>query len=175
MGRSLIEDALAHHTWATSRLIDACAELTPEQLAKSAPGTYGPILETLRHIVVNDCWDLFVFGVGSMTAMAEAERADLAGLRAANERNEAEWARLLAAEPDADAVFKETDPDDGYERDATAGIRLAYALQHGNEHRAQVSATLATLGIAPPDVSVFAFGLISGTVTERFPSEGGQG
>ena len=33
MTTSLLDDAMAHHIWATQRLIDACTDLTPEQLA----------------------------------------------------------------------------------------------------------------------------------------------
>ena len=47
---SLLDDAFAHHIWATERLIDACAPLTREQLVTSTPGTYGPIMATLAHL-----------------------------------------------------------------------------------------------------------------------------
>jgi len=50
MGRSPIDEAFAHHVWATLRLIDGC-ELSPEQLEAAVPGTYGSILETMRHLV----------------------------------------------------------------------------------------------------------------------------
>ena len=35
MTTSLLGDAFAHHAWATERLIDACAALAPEQLARA--------------------------------------------------------------------------------------------------------------------------------------------
>jgi uncharacterized damage-inducible protein DinB len=54
MPTSLLIDAFAHHNWATQRVIDACAALTPEQLATPAPGTYGSIIDTLRHLVGAD-------------------------------------------------------------------------------------------------------------------------
>ena len=54
MNRSLLEDAFAHHVWATLRLIDTCLALSPEQLETSVPGTYGSILETMRHLVGGD-------------------------------------------------------------------------------------------------------------------------
>ena len=47
----VLRDMFRHHAWATLQLIDYCAVLTPEQLSESLPGTRGPILETLRHIV----------------------------------------------------------------------------------------------------------------------------
>ena len=50
MSRSLLDDAFSHNVWATVRLIDTCGALTPEQLATSAPGTYGSSIATLRHL-----------------------------------------------------------------------------------------------------------------------------
>lgn len=58
---SLLDDAFAHHIWATERLIDACATLTREQLVTSTPGTYGPIMATLAHLVSSDGWYLSFF------------------------------------------------------------------------------------------------------------------
>jgi uncharacterized damage-inducible protein DinB len=50
MTTSLLSAAFAHHIWTTERLIDECAALTPEQLTTSGPGTYGSIIDTLRHL-----------------------------------------------------------------------------------------------------------------------------
>ena len=49
MSNSLMGDAFAHHVWATLRVIDVCLELSPEQLETTVPGTYGSILDTVRH------------------------------------------------------------------------------------------------------------------------------
>ena len=54
MTRSLLEDAFAHHVWATEQLIDACLALSSEQLASEVTGTYGSILSTMRHLVGAD-------------------------------------------------------------------------------------------------------------------------
>ena len=43
MTRHPFDDAFRHNGWATVRLIDACAALTPEQLATDISGTYGSI------------------------------------------------------------------------------------------------------------------------------------
>ena len=64
MTPSPLTDAFAHHAWATLRLIDACSELTAEQLATPVPGTYGSILDTMRHMVASDSWYLFVITDG---------------------------------------------------------------------------------------------------------------
>jgi uncharacterized damage-inducible protein DinB len=41
MTTSVLSDAFAHHVWATERLIDACAALTPEQLTTPVPDHRG--------------------------------------------------------------------------------------------------------------------------------------
>ena len=51
MTSSVLDDAFAHHTWATGRLIEACQALSPEQLDSTVPGTYGSIIATMRHLV----------------------------------------------------------------------------------------------------------------------------
>jgi len=43
--RHPLDDALAHHAWATIHLLDVCASLSDDQLATTVPGTYGSIIE----------------------------------------------------------------------------------------------------------------------------------
>ena len=54
MTRPILADAFDHHVWATLQLIDACLALSDEQLATTVPGTYGSILDTMRHLVGAD-------------------------------------------------------------------------------------------------------------------------
>ena len=54
MTTSILTDAFEHHLWANERILDACAALTEEQLATPVPGTYGPIIDTLRHLIQAD-------------------------------------------------------------------------------------------------------------------------
>jgi uncharacterized damage-inducible protein DinB len=168
MSRTLIDDAFAHHTWATIRLIDACAALTLAQLETAVAGTYGSILGTLRHLVGSDSFDLLV-ARGTVMPPVAARDADLAELRAAMDRNGREWSLLLAADPDPATVLREVDPGDGFQRDAPLAIRLAQALHHGSEHRSQVCTALTILGVKPPAISAFDFGLAAGLTAEVMP------
>ena len=165
MRRTLLEDAFAHHVWATLRLIDACLGLSPQQLETVVPGTYGSILETMRHLVGTDSWDLFVAS-DERTSHIDDDRMDLAELRAAMEGHAAAWSSLLAQEPDPDAVLREVDEDDGYTRDIPMGIELAQALHHGTDHRSQVCTALTSLGLEPPAIDVLEFGVQGGRVVE---------
>ena len=48
---SMHVEFIRYNTWANLRLLEACEALSPEQLAASAPGTYGTIARTLEHLV----------------------------------------------------------------------------------------------------------------------------
>jgi len=80
MTNSPLEDAFGHHVWATLRVVDACLALSPEQLETAVPGTYGSILETVRHLVGADASYLFVMTGGRRSEIEEAQM-DLGELR----------------------------------------------------------------------------------------------
>ena len=168
MSRSLMGHAFAHHVWATNQLLDACLPLTSEQLDTAVPGTYGSILETLRHLVVGDAGYLFDI-TGERTLGTDEDPSDLPGLRAAVEATGAAWWRLLGEDLDPDAVVHEVDPDDGYERYAPVGIRLAQALHHGSDHRSQICTALTMLGLTPPAIDVWDYGVQTGRIVEVLP------
>lgn len=44
-------DLFRHNAWAMCQLLSVCQELTDEQLATTVPGTYGSVIDTLRHTV----------------------------------------------------------------------------------------------------------------------------
>ena len=169
MSGALLADAFAHHAWATLRLIDTCIPLSPLQLETAVPGTYGSILETVRHLVGADSWYLFDV-TGERTFRIEEDQMDLQELLAAMESDGVAWSALLAQDVDPAAVVKEVDEDDGFERDAPIGIRLAQALHHGTDHRSQICTALTTLGVEPPDIGVWGFGLSDGRVIEIPPT-----
>jgi uncharacterized damage-inducible protein DinB len=168
VSRSLIEEAFEHHVWATVRLIDACLGLTPGQLEMAVPGTFGSILDTMRHFVGADSWYLFDI-TGDRTRRIEEDRMDLPQLRAAMVADGEAWTKLLAKDPDPDAVVREVDETDGYERDASIGIRLAQAIHHGTDHRSQICTALTSFGVEPPAIDVWDFGVDTGRIVERLP------
>ncbi len=163
----MLGDAFAHHVWATLRVIDAGLGLTPEQLAAAVPGTYGSILDTVRHIVGSDSGYLFAM-TGGRTTRIDEEKMDLPELRAAMEGQGAAWIELLAQDLDPDAVVVRR-RDNGTEIRAATGIRLAQALHHGTDHRSQICTALTTLGVEPPAIAVWDFGRLDGRVVEVDP------
>jgi uncharacterized damage-inducible protein DinB len=159
MTSSLLEDAFAHHVWATEELIDACAALTPGQLDTAVPGTYGSILGTLRHLVSSDGWYLTFFG-GPSERVREQDETSPADLRAAITANGVAWAELLAGEVDPDEEIVER--EDGVELRSAIGVRLAQVIHHGTDHRSQICTALTSLGLTPPDIDLWAYARATG-------------
>jgi uncharacterized damage-inducible protein DinB len=170
MSSPILTDAFGHHVWATIRVLDACAALDDAQLATTVPGTYGSILETLRHTVDGDVFYLDVL-LGRREPF-DKDTSDLATLRAVMEGHDGAWRDLIAGEldPATDVIEHE---DNGYETHAPLGIRLAQALYHGTDHRSQVCTALTTLGVELPAIEVWDYGHIDGRVS-TFRSPGAE-
>jgi uncharacterized damage-inducible protein DinB len=168
MSSSLLEDAFAHHVWATLRVIDVCLGLNQEQLGTAVPGTYGSILDTMRHLVGADSSYLFV-ATGEHTPLIDEDQMDLPELRGTMEGNGAAWSGILGTDLDPDTVLVRH-RDDGSETHAPRSIRLAQVLHHGTDHRSQICTALTTLGMEPPAIDVWDFGLQDGRVVEVPPT-----
>lgn len=155
MTTTVLHDAFDHHVWATTRVIDACLPLTPEQLETAVPGTYGSILETLRHLVGADASYLWVLSGGGRPEIEEAEMG-LAELRAVMEENGPAWRAVVDRGLDPEEVVVRH-RDDGTDSHAPRSIRLAQVLHHGTDHRSQVCTALTSLGVEPPAIDVWDF------------------
>lgn len=168
MSRSILSDAFDHHVWATVRLLDACQGLTSDQLSATVTGTYGSIIDTLRHIVGADVAYLDV--LAGDQAPFDEEAATLTDLRSRMVGHLRSWAGVISDDPDPDTPairYRE----DGSEGHAPTGIRLAQVLHHGTDHRSQVCTALTSLGLEPPDIDVWAFAETQGRYRE-IPADG---
>jgi uncharacterized damage-inducible protein DinB len=94
----------------------------------------------------------------------------MAALRREMEAHASAWTELLGRDLDGDQWLVRHRPD-GSETHATVGIRLAQALHHGTDHRSQVCTILTNLGVEPPAIDVWDYG-IANDRTRRTPADG---
>lgn len=145
------------HRWANLTLIDFCMGLSEEQLATALPGQYGSILDTWQHITE----ERFIAAVehGSFPPPSQPEgKPNLAKIRDRLDRTGTraiELATQLDESARINLVFR------GEPFDMPAYIPLIQVIQHGAEHRTNITTTLATLGLTPPGTDAWAF-LLSG-------------
>jgi uncharacterized damage-inducible protein DinB len=166
--RPILADAFDHHVWATIRLLDVCAGLQPEELETQVPGTYGSIIETLRHTVGADVSYLVLLS-GGRVAEVDEYRMTIGQLREAMVAVGPVWQELLKGDLDPDQPFTRN-REDGSTSTAPLGVRLAQVIHHGTDHRSQVCTALSTLGTEPPEIDVWAWAQSEGRLAETPPT-----
>ena len=158
------KDLAGHHAWATQQLLDFCQGLDATELDATVPGTYGTIIETLRHIVDSEM--SYVFRLTGAWTERPWQAGEPAGLTVLAERA-AELARVLeaflASDWDDERLGEARGPHGEYS--VPAGVFLTQAIHHANEHRAHVCTIIGALGREAPDVSAWGYALATGRMT----------
>jgi uncharacterized damage-inducible protein DinB len=146
--------ALRHNVWANLELLAFCDRLTAEQLAWTAPGTYGSIHATLQHTVGAE--NGYLFALTGQLPPGGRLTPDLVPLSQLIERERTNGERIesvVGAGFDPERVITRARGDT-----ATAGIIVAQFVHHGSDHRAHVGTILGAHGIEPPEIDVWAYG-----------------
>jgi uncharacterized damage-inducible protein DinB len=157
----LLRRFFGYHLWATERLLDHCRTLSPEQLALSAPGTYGSIDATLDHMVSSDRSYLSrLMGGKRMPALNAGGPGPLLEHLA---RQSKDWMTYLDSGPDFDAMIERTDGQ------SPAWIVVLQAIHHGNDHRTHAGTVLLHHKLGELEIDVWGYGLAEG-VLQPLPS-----
>jgi uncharacterized damage-inducible protein DinB len=155
----LISDFIRQNEWANLRLIEVCRQLTDDQLDATSEGTFGSIRDTLMHIISSEGW--YAFRLGHKPPV-QTEDGDWVGFDAlAASASSAADALNEAAHQSGDQLIA------GEEHDFEAAVVIVQAVHHGTDHRSQICTVLTTLGIEPPDVSSWSWGLAAGKMRRR--------
>ncbi|SRR6266540_1910864 len=163
-------DPFRHHVWATLHLVERCRELDPAHLAgMTAPGTYGTVVDTLRHVLGSEAGYRFRL-TGSWPAWTWSPdgSATLDDLQASAEESARFWPDYLASGPRVDHRLPLIGPD-ARPYTLPVGLLLAQVLHHGTDHRSQVCTVLTTAGVEPPRIDCWAFGKASGRIAPTQP------
>ncbi|MGH2559875.1 MAG: DinB family protein [Thermomicrobiales bacterium] len=160
-----LHDLARHNAWATAQLLTFCRGLDEPTLEATAPGTFGTIIETLRHIVDSEMSYLFrLTGAWPERPWPFDEPVGLDVLTERAALLETTLERFLAGDWDSERLG-EARGDEGEVFAVRAGIFLTQALHHANEHRAHVCTILGALGHEPPSVSAWGYALATGRMT----------
>jgi uncharacterized damage-inducible protein DinB len=165
MGHGL-HDLAGHHAWANAQLLEFCRGLDGPTLDTTVPGTYGTIIETLRHLVDSEA--SYLYRLTGAWPAHPWRGDDAVGLDVLVERAgvlAATLERFLTSDWDGERLGEAWGDDEVFA--VRAGVFLAQALHHANEHRAHVCTILGALGYEPPDVSVWGYALATGRMTPK--------
>jgi len=156
-----LTEMLRYNAWASRTLLDACRELTDEQLEARLPVTSGPVRELLMHIVG---------GQQAYVQMAQG-RSDADGLE--REMMWPGWPELTAVtertSSELISIAEQLDPASevdllhhGKVHRYPKRFFLTNAVEHGVRHRTEVTLNLASIGIVTPDLDGWAYGRSAG-------------
>jgi uncharacterized damage-inducible protein DinB len=148
---TIIAELFRHHLWANLRLIDACAELTADQLDATAPGTYGSTLATLAHM--------------EESAYVAAARGESRPIRIPAGTSLGDLRLSFEATGEALIELAERTAVDGTVAGEWRGapytmlalVPLLQAIDHADQHRAQIMTIMGAHGIEPPQIDVWAW------------------
>ena len=151
----LLDRVVGHHLWATGRLLEHCQKLLPEQLALSAPGTYGSIEGTLDHLVSADRSYLSRLKGGKATPPLAAGGPKPLLEHLAGQRED--WLAYLASKPDFDVLRERREGGQ-----SPAWVYVLQAIHHGNDHRTHAGTVLLNNELEAPGIDVWEYGLAEG-------------
>jgi uncharacterized damage-inducible protein DinB len=152
-----VRDHLAYSAWATVRLLDTAAKLSPEELTRDFGTADRSVLGTLAHTFGADrVWLARVTGQ-PQRGLAEADREWATILREwpAVFDGWREWARPMTDERVLD-VLDYTDLKGNPWQQSLWQIVL-HVVNHGTHHRGQVSGFLRSMGYTPPPLDLIAY------------------
>jgi uncharacterized damage-inducible protein DinB len=148
-------ELVRYNNWANAQVLAVCQQLTSEQVAASAPGAYGSIHRTLGHIIAAEA-DY----VGRMTGIgpqppfrwedgpAVADIAQFAGQVAS---------ALLDSVQNVSPTYLVHEEENGQFIDYHARHLFMQAINHGIEHRTNITTILNSLGISLPEVDGWGY------------------
>lgn len=148
-------DFYRHNLWANLRLLDACAQLSDEQLDTSVPGTYGSIRDTLVHLFRAE--EIYLAHLTSAQPASALRLGGFPGIEALREHARRSGEALIAVADTVDPaqVLRGTYRGESYEMPAI--VPLMQAINHATDHRSQITTALSQLGIRPPELDVWAY------------------
>lgn len=156
----MVAEFLHYNHWANLRLLEACLELTPEQLAASAPGAYGSIYDTLVHLVRAEaayCRRLTGLNLDPpFNWKAAPPLSEIQPYAEQVSRSLAEAAARLQFTDTLERTWREPEWDGHPERYKSVSL-LIQVLNHGVEHRTNITTTMAQLGLPAPDLSGWGY------------------
>jgi uncharacterized damage-inducible protein DinB len=159
MSNRILVRLFEHNRWANENMLQACADLSSEQLAVCVPGTYGRLDQTLIHLARAQGGYIRRLTDWQPREEHRLEYDDpFPGVVRVLDHLAFTGVRLIeiASTLDEQRVL-ELPGDDGELVRLPAWVVLLQAAYHATEHRQQIATTLTHLGIEPPEPDFWAY------------------
>ena len=148
---------IRYNNWANAQILAVCQKLTAEQLAASAPGTYGTIHATLAHIIkAETSYIRRLTGSRPEAPFKWEDRPALSDIAAFAPQVAQAMLDAVGSTPPQQIVHEE---ENGHTYDYQARALFIQVINHGIEHRTNVTTILSGLGL--PEMEIDGWGYLS--------------
>jgi uncharacterized damage-inducible protein DinB len=152
---STLVELIRYNNWANAQILAACQKLAADQLAAAAPGTYGTIRDTLEHIIRAEAdYVGRMMGNRPQPSFKWEDQPALADLSAYAEQVAGALLDAVQRIPPTRLVHEE---EDGLFIDYQARHLFMQAINHGIEHRTNITTILSSLGLPAPEVDGWGY------------------
>ena len=145
-----------HNTMMNERLLETCRGLSSEQLAATTAGTFGSIGATLVHL--SNAQEGYAARILGHERPERLPEDPFPGFDVLSKRF-SEGNRQLERAVTTSASDREIEV--GGDEEETwklpASLILLQAINHGTEHRSQISTILTQIGVEPPEMDGWTF------------------
>jgi uncharacterized damage-inducible protein DinB len=153
-----LQDTLAYSAWASARLLNAAAQLSPEQLTRDFGTADKSVLGTLVHVFAADrTWFRRVQGESPKSFVSDTDY-QLSVLQNDWPRVHESWRQWAAGVSDeaaaADLVYRDIR---GNEWRQPVWQVVLHVVNHGTHHRGQAAGFLRSMGVAPPPIDMTVY------------------
>jgi len=140
-----------YNNWANQQALAACQQLSEDQLAAAAPGAYGTIRDTLAHIIRAESRYAFrLSGTFLEPPFKWEDHPSLADMAAYHAQVSGALLEIAGRLSPAHLVTAEWD---GKPVRFQAMALFIQIINHGIEHRTNITTILSGLGLPAPDVA----------------------
>jgi uncharacterized damage-inducible protein DinB len=146
---------MRYNNWANQWMFETCQNLTEEQLEVSMPGSYGTIRETLAHIIRAESWYLSLLtGNRPQPPFVWEENPGLAEM---NDYAAQVGRALLDTAHHINPTDQICEEDDGNTYRYQGMVIFIQVINHGIEHRTNITTILNANQLTPPDVDGWGY------------------
>ena len=151
---TLIE-LIRYNNWANAQILAICQKLTTDQLAAAAPGTYGTIHSTLGHMIRAEADYIGrITGQRLQPTFIWEDGPALADISGFATQVADALLDVVQRTPPTQMVHEE---ENGLTMDYQARHLFMQAINHGIEHRTNITTILGGLGIAIPEIDGWGY------------------
>lgn len=148
-------ELIRYNNWANAQIMAAALKLTPEQLSVSAPGVYGSIHRTLGHLIAAEAdYINRLTGNGPQPPFRWEDGPALEEIFAFSGVVAGALLDAVRHTPPGHIVHEE---EDGNTMDYLACLLFIQVINHGIEHRTNVTTLLSGLGLPTPEVDGWGY------------------